>query len=135
MGDAAVEAVEKANLTFDDVDMLIPHQANMRIIDAAARRLALPRDKVWVNLDRYGNTSAASIPIALHEAAEAGKLSEGDDVVLVAFGGGLSWAAGVVRWGVAGVCRDPACRQRGAMRGTETSARRVATPLGAGADG
>ena len=110
MGDAAVEAVEKAHLTFDDVDMLIPHQANMRIINAAARRLDLPRDKVWVNLDRYGNTSAASIPIALFEAAEAGKLEEGDNVVLVAFGGGLSWAAGVVRWGAEGVCRDPACR-------------------------
>ena len=72
--------------------------------------LDLPREKVWVNLDRYGNTSAASIPIALFEAAEAGKLDEGDNVVLVAFGGGLSWAAGVVRWGVEGVCRDPSCR-------------------------
>jgi 3-oxoacyl-[acyl-carrier-protein] synthase-3 len=111
MGDAAVEAVEKANLTFDDVDMMIPHQANMRIIDAAARRLTLPREKVWVNLDRYGNTSAASIPIALFEAAEAGKLEEGDNVVLVAFGGGLSWAAGMVRWGTAGVCRDAECRR------------------------
>ena len=97
--------------TFDDVDMLIPHQANMRIIDAAARRLALPREKVWVNLDRYGNTSAASIPIALFEAAEAGNLEEGDNVVLVAFGGGLAWAAGMVRWGTAGVCRDPDCRK------------------------
>jgi 3-oxoacyl-[acyl-carrier-protein] synthase-3 len=91
--------------------MLIPHQANMRIIDAAARRLALPREKVWVNLDRYGNTSAASIPIALFEAAEAGKLAEGDNVVLVAFGGGLAWAAGMVRWGTAGVCRDAECRK------------------------
>ena len=68
---------KRPDLTFDDVDMLIPHQANMRIIDAAARRLALPREKVWVNLDRYGNTSAASIPIALFEAAEAGKLDGG----------------------------------------------------------
>src|SRR3954454_17014809 len=74
MGDAAVEAVAKAGLEFSDIDMLIPHQANARIIDAAARRLALPREKVWVNLDRYGNTSAASIPIALFEAAEAGTL-------------------------------------------------------------
>lgn len=117
MGDAAAAAVEKAGLTFDDIDMLIPHQANVRIIDAAARRLALPREKVWVNLDRYGNTSAATIPIALYEAAEAGKLEEGDNLVLVAFGGGLTWAAGVVRWGVAGVCRDPACRQRGQIVG------------------
>jgi 3-oxoacyl-[acyl-carrier-protein] synthase III len=72
----------------------------------------LPRDKVWVNLDRYGNTSAASIPIALFEAEQAGKLTEGDNLVFVAFGGGLSWAASVVRWGTEGVCRDPACRKQ-----------------------
>lgn len=112
MGDAAAEAVEQAGLSFADVDMLIPHQANLRIIDAAARRLDLPRDKVWVNVDRYGNTSAASVPIALCEAEAAGKLAEGDNLVFVAFGGGLSWAAGVVRWGTEGVCRDPACRSR-----------------------
>jgi 3-oxoacyl-[acyl-carrier-protein] synthase-3 len=105
MGDAAVEAVGKAGLTFEDIDMLIPHQANVRIIDAAARRLDLDREKVWVNLDRYGNTSAASIPIALCEAESSGRLKDGDNVVFVAFGGGLAWAAGVVRWGVAGVQR------------------------------
>ena len=105
MGDAAAEAVSKAGLTFADIDMMIPHQANVRIIDAAARRLDLDRDKVWVNLDRYGNTSAASIPIALCEAQASGKLHDGDNVVFVAFGGGLAWAAGVVRWGVAGVPR------------------------------
>ncbi len=105
MGDAAVESVAKAGLEFDDIDMLIPHQANLRIIDAAARRLNLAMDKVWVNLDRYGNTSAASIPIALVEAEEAGRLSEGANIVFVAFGGGLAWAASVVRWGVAGVSR------------------------------
>lgn len=103
MGESAVEAVEKANLTFADIDMLIPHQANLRIIDAAARRLDLPRERVWVNLDKYGNTSAASVPIALCEAAEAGALKEGANVVLVAFGAGLAWAAGVVRWGTDGV--------------------------------
>lgn len=102
MGESAVEAVQKANLTFDDVDMLIPHQANLRIIDAAARRLALPREKVWVNVDKYGNTSAASVPIALCEAAEVGALTEGANVVLVAFGAGLAWAACVVRWGIEG---------------------------------
>ena len=118
MGDAAVEAVERAGLTFADIDMLIPHQANLRIIDAAARRLDLPRDKVWVNLDRYGNTSAASIPIALCEAEADGKLNDGDNVVFVAFGGGLAWAAGVVRWGTAGVCRDPECRQRRGVAAT-----------------
>ncbi|MGN6032563.1 MAG: beta-ketoacyl-ACP synthase III [Thermomicrobiales bacterium] len=103
MGDSAVEAVQKVGLSFDDIAMLIPHQANARIIDAAARRLDLPREKVWVNVDRFGNTSAASVPIALAEAADAGALKEGDNVVLVAFGAGLAWAAGVVRWGVAGV--------------------------------
>lgn len=105
MGDAAVEAVKKVGLTFHDIAMLIPHQANLRIIDAAARRLDLPRERVWVNLDRYGNTSAASVPIALCEAAEAGALEEGMNIVLVAFGAGLAWAAGVVRWGTAGVAR------------------------------
>ncbi len=98
MGDAAVEAVKKANLTFDDVDMLIPHQANMRIIDAAARRLALPREKVWVNLDRYGNTSAASIPLGLADAVEAGRLRGGEVVLLAGFGAGMTWASAVLRW-------------------------------------
>ena len=105
MGDAAVEAVGKAGLSFADIDMLIPHQANARIIDAAARRLDLERDKVWMNLDRYGNTSAASIPIALCEAQSSGRLTDGANLVFVAFGGGLAWAAGVVRWGVKGVKR------------------------------
>jgi len=103
MGDAAATAVKKVGLKFDDIDMLIPHQANLRIIDAAARRLALPREKVWINVDRYGNTSAASVPIALAEAADAGALSEGKHVVLVAFGAGLAWAASVIRWGTDGV--------------------------------
>jgi 3-oxoacyl-[acyl-carrier-protein] synthase-3 len=103
MGDSAAEAVRKAGLDFGDIDMLIPHQANVRIIDAAADRLDLPREKVWVNIDRYGNTSAASIPIALFEAEASGALHEGDNLVFVAFGGGLAWAAGVVRWGRAGV--------------------------------
>ena len=113
IGDAAAEAVSKAGLTFDDIDMLIPHQANARIIDAAARRLDLPREKVMVNLDRYGNTSAASVPIALAEASVSGKLKEGDNLVLVAFGAGLAWAAGVVRWGVAGVARPGLAERTG----------------------
>lgn len=111
MGDAAAEAVEKAGLTFSDINMLIPHQANLRIIDAAARRLGLPKERVWVNLDRYGNTSAATIPIALCEAAAAGSFNEGDNLVFVAFGGGLAWAAGVVRWGTAGVVRKSGPQQ------------------------
>jgi len=105
MGDAAAEAVEKAGLDFSDIGMLIPHQANARIIEAAARRLDLPKDKVWMNLDRFGNTSAATIPIALCEVEASGKLTEGENLVFVAFGGGLAWAAGVVRWGTAGVQR------------------------------
>lgn len=105
MGDAAAEAVDKAGLGLEDIAMFVPHQANKRIIDAAARRLNLPPEKVWQNLDRYGNTSAASVPIALSEAARAGNFNEGDNLVLVAFGAGLAWAAGVVRWGVAGVAR------------------------------
>jgi 3-oxoacyl-[acyl-carrier-protein] synthase-3 len=106
MGDAAAEAVARVGLTFADISMLIPHQANLRIIDAAARRLDLPRERVWVNLDRYGNTSAASVPIALAEAADSGALEEGMNLVLVAFGAGLAWAAGVIRWGTAGVPAD-----------------------------
>ena len=106
MGEAAVTSIQKAGLEIADVDLLVPHQANFRIIDAAARRLELPMDKVWVNLDKYGNTSAASVPMALAEAADAGALKEGDNVALVAFGAGLAWAAGLVRWGVAGTSRD-----------------------------
>lgn len=102
MGDSSMECIEKAGMAITDVDMLIPHQANTRIIEAAARKLQLPMEKVWVNLDRYGNTSAGSVPIALAEAADAGKLNEGDNVLLVAFGAGLAWAAGLVRWGVSG---------------------------------
>jgi 3-oxoacyl-[acyl-carrier-protein] synthase III len=105
MGEAAAEAVLKAGLTFDDIDLLVPHQANLRIIDTAAKRLNLPRDRVWVNVERYGNTSSASVPIGLVEAIDAGAIQDGMNVVVVAFGGGLTWAAGVLRWGSAGVAR------------------------------
>lgn len=105
MGEAAAESVKRAGLTFADIDLLIPHQANSRIIDAAATNLHLPKEKVMMNLDRYGNTSAASIPIALFEAEATGRVKDGDNMVFVAFGGGLAWAAGVVRWGAAGVHR------------------------------
>ncbi|MDI3270367.1 MAG: beta-ketoacyl-ACP synthase III [Bacillota bacterium] len=98
MGDAAEEALKRAGLGFDDVDLYVPHQANQRIIDASARRFGLPAEKVWVNIDRYGNTSSASIPIALAEAEGEGRLKKGDIVLLVAFGGGLTWGAAVVRW-------------------------------------
>jgi 3-oxoacyl-[acyl-carrier-protein] synthase-3 len=99
MGEAALRAVADAGLELDDVDLLIPHQANTRIIDATARRMDLPPDKVFVNIASYGNTSAASIPIALTEALEMGRIRPGDDVVFVAFGGGLTWGAACVRFG------------------------------------
>lgn len=99
MGEAALEAVERAGLQPEDIDLFIPHQANIRIIDAAARRLNLPPEKVYVNVHRYGNTSAASIPLALAEAHDEGRLRPGDLVVLVGFGAGLTWAAGVLEWG------------------------------------
>ncbi|WRP13369.1 beta-ketoacyl-ACP synthase III [Geochorda subterranea] len=99
MGEAAEQALRQAGLGVDQVRYLIPHQANIRIIDAAAKRLGIPEERVVVNIDRYGNTSAASIGIALDETARAGKLADGDVVVMVAFGGGLTWGATVVRWG------------------------------------
>ncbi len=100
MGEAAIEALEKCGMTTADVDLLIPHQANIRIIDAAARRLELPPEKVFSNVEKYGNTSAASIPIAIDEAVKAGRIKKGDTVVLVGFGAGLTWAASVIKWGM-----------------------------------
>ena len=97
---AAREVTEAAGLKLGDVDLLIPHQANIRIIDSAVKDLGVPRDRVYVNLQRYGNTSAASIPIALCEAVEEGRLQPGDHAVLVGFGAGLTWGAVLLRWGV-----------------------------------
>ncbi|MCL6431759.1 MAG: ketoacyl-ACP synthase III [Anaerolineae bacterium] len=99
MARASRDAVQAAGLTLDQIALFIPHQANIRIIDSAAQELNLPKDRVYVNLQRYGNTSAASIPIALCEAIEEGRLQPGDHVVLVGFGAGLTWGAAVVRWG------------------------------------
>lgn len=98
MGEAAAQAVENAGLTLGDVDLLIPHQANIRIIDKAAERMGLPREKVMVNLDKYGNTSSATIPIALDEAVKTGRVQPGSLLVTVGFGAGLTWAANVLRW-------------------------------------
>jgi 3-oxoacyl-[acyl-carrier-protein] synthase-3 len=91
-------ALRNAGLQKSDVDWLIPHQANRRIIDAAAKYLDMPDDKVIVNIEEYGNTSAASIPIALSEALRAGRIKAGDIIVFVGFGGGLSWGAVAWRW-------------------------------------
>jgi 3-oxoacyl-[acyl-carrier-protein] synthase-3 len=98
MGEAAEVALREAGLSLHDVDFLIPHQANLRIMTAAARRLDLPMDRVVVAVDRYGNTSNASIPIALDEAMQDGRVAPGTTAVLVAFGGGATWGAAVVRF-------------------------------------
>ncbi|SCY84975.1 beta-ketoacyl-ACP synthase III [Alkaliphilus peptidifermentans] len=98
MGKAALEALERSNISLDEIDHMIPHQANIRIIEAAAKRLKLPMDRVVVNLDRYGNMSAASVPVALDETLKNGKIKKGDIIVLVAFGGGLTWASTVMKW-------------------------------------
>ena len=98
MGETSIKALENCGLTPNDVDYFVPHQANIRIIQSAAKRLKLPMDKVFVNVDKYGNTSAASIPIALEEAIHGGKIKNGDVVVLVGFGAGLTWASCVIKW-------------------------------------
>jgi 3-oxoacyl-[acyl-carrier-protein] synthase III len=98
MAEAADIALQKAGLTGDDIDLMVPHQANMRIIDATAKYAGIPMDRVVVNVDRYGNMSSASIPVALDEAAEAGVLKEGMNVLSVTFGAGLTWGATVFRW-------------------------------------
>ncbi len=95
---AIEEAVRRAGVGLDDVRWFIPHQANIRIIDAAAERLGQPREKFFVNVDRYGNTSSASVPVALYEAVQEGRIRPGDLAVLVAFGGGLTWASCALRW-------------------------------------
>lgn len=97
--DSATTALARAGACPDDVDVFVPHQANARIISAACERLGVPLEKTVVNLDRYGNTSAASIPIALHEAVEAGRIGDGDVVLLAGFGAGMTWASAVLRWG------------------------------------
>ncbi|UCC38628.1 MAG: ketoacyl-ACP synthase III [Candidatus Aminicenantes bacterium] len=98
MGEAALEALKSAGLKKEDIDYFIPHQANIRIIDATGRRLKVPKEKVYSNIDRYGNVSVASIPICLHELKQDGKLKKGDIIVMDAFGAGFTWAAVVYRW-------------------------------------
>jgi 3-oxoacyl-[acyl-carrier-protein] synthase-3 len=98
MGTAAEEALRKAGMDKKDIDLLIPHQANIRIIQSSLNRLELDESKCQINIDRYGNMSAASIPVALAEAVEAGKVKEGDKLVMVGFGGGLTWGASVLVW-------------------------------------
>jgi 3-oxoacyl-[acyl-carrier-protein] synthase-3 len=98
MGDASLRALKSAGLESSDVSLLVPHQANIRIIESMAKRLGLPMDKVFMNIHKYGNTSAASVPMALDEAVRNGRVKEGDIVLMTAFGGGLTWASAVMRW-------------------------------------
>ncbi len=98
MTSAAEQVIASSGLNSEEIDLFIPHQANMRIIESTAKRLGLAPDKVFANVDRYGNTSAASIPIALCEALDKGLIKVGDNVVLTSFGAGLSWAAVALRW-------------------------------------
>ncbi|MBO8178080.1 MAG: ketoacyl-ACP synthase III [Bacillus sp. (in: Bacteria)] len=99
MGESCMNVLEKAGLTKEDVDFLIPHQANIRIMESARLRLDLPEEKMSKTIHKYGNTSAASIPISLVEEVEAGKIKDDDIVVMVGFGGGLTWGSIVMRWG------------------------------------
>ncbi|MGA2151313.1 MAG: beta-ketoacyl-ACP synthase III [Geobacteraceae bacterium] len=98
MEDVALEALAANNLTTADIDLFIPHQANRRIIDAIGKRLGLNGEQLFINLERYGNTSSASIPIALDEVHRSGRIKEGDIILLDAFGGGLTWGATLMRW-------------------------------------
>lgn len=98
MGDACCRALELAGMEPGDVDLFVPHQANLRIIESSAKRLGLPDDKVFINIEKYGNTSGASIPIGLHDAQASGRLKKGMVVMTVGFGAGLVWGANLIRW-------------------------------------
>jgi len=98
MAEACDEAMRRAGVAAEDIDLLIPHQANLRIIEATAKHAGLPMSKVMVNLDRYGNTSSASIPLALEQAISEGRVHQGSLLLLVAFGAGFTWGSSVIRW-------------------------------------
>src|SRR5690606_10037107 len=98
MAEASDEAIRRAGVTADDIDLLVPHQANVRIIEATARHAGMPMDRVMVNVDRYGNTSSASIPLALDQAVREGRMGPGSLVLVVAFGAGFTWGSAVIRW-------------------------------------
>ncbi|HHT63987.1 MAG: beta-ketoacyl-ACP synthase III [Bacillota bacterium] len=98
MGDAAEKCLNKAGISKEEISFVVPHQANMRIVDAAMRRLDLPLEKAFINLDRYGNMSSASIPVALNELYRANRLTNGDILLLVGFGAGLTWGSTIIEW-------------------------------------
>jgi 3-oxoacyl-[acyl-carrier-protein] synthase-3 len=94
----AYSVAEAGGITVDEIDLFVPHQANRRIIEAAARRIGLPMERVMVNIDTYGNTSTATIPLALHDAVEQGRVKSGDKVLIAGFGSGLTWGACLLEW-------------------------------------
>jgi 3-oxoacyl-[acyl-carrier-protein] synthase-3 len=118
MATTALKAIERAGWKPEDIDLFIPHQANVRIIESVAKGLGLPMEKMFVNVDRYGNTSAASVPIALAEAVDSGRIKIGDKVVLVAFGAGLTSGGIALEW-----TADPVCGQRAASVDVHASVR------------
>ena len=98
MADASARVVNSAGLTWDDIALVVPHQANYRIVESAVKRMGITDEKVFLNLEKYGNTSASCIPVALTEAVQQGSIKKGDKVVLVGFGGGLTWGAALIEW-------------------------------------
>jgi 3-oxoacyl-[acyl-carrier-protein] synthase-3 len=98
MIDSAKRSMQRAGVTADDIALMVPHQANVRIIESANSKLGLPMERTAMVLERTGNTSSASIPLALADAADAGRLSPGDRVLLVGFGAGMTWASAVIKW-------------------------------------
>lgn len=98
MSDSADEVLKREGLTINDIDLFIPHQANIRIIEAVGKRLEVPAEKVWINIDRYGNTSSASVPISICEAVAQGRLRPGMKVLVSVFGGGVTWVSGIIYW-------------------------------------
>jgi 3-oxoacyl-[acyl-carrier-protein] synthase-3 len=99
MSKACVDVLEQTGLSIDEVNLVVPHQANKRILDALAKRIGIPEEKVFVNVHKYGNTSAATIPVGLAESLEEGRINPGDNILMATFGAGLTWGAGLVRWG------------------------------------
>lgn len=123
MADATREVAERANLRVEDLNIIIPHQANLRIIEAAARGLDLPIERFMINLDRYGNTSSASIPIAVCEAIEQGRISPGDRMVMVGFGAGLTWGALALEWSEVQRTVPPIRKRQRRLRASVSQAR------------
>ena len=100
MADISYEVASRNNLTNEDIDLFIPHQANKRIIEAAAKRLGLPAEKVLINIHKYANTTAGTIPIGIVEAVETNRLKKGDNLILASFGAGFTWGATYIKWGM-----------------------------------